>query len=223
MGGKREVGRAKVSERSVVTKTDRPTLARRKISEDDLRRLSVYLDELCLAYSQRNKTGEREAYQQALSAVLEILNCVGALYAGNEVLLGECRRWFDKLRRMLEDLDIGIVSPVIDCPTRRKGLPTDTWMARAAAVIAIEELRRLGMKLDPAAQKVIGLMPHLGASPKDLRTWRSEFGKGKVRNHCAQERYEFSMEWLRRASKIEIQRDVDLLYKLGCESDPSWV
>jgi hypothetical protein len=187
---------------------------RREVSDSDLRELFAELNAFRSAYTDRIKTGERKAYREALLAVSGIACIIHDIYGKGD--WGETAhfRWFENLRRMLEDLENGIVHPVLDCPVLRKNaLPTDTWMWRAEAVEAVERLRCLGMRLDPAAQKVIDNMPGLEASVKDLRTWCSEFRKDKVNNHWAREKYQFTMAWLRRASRAEIEHDAELWFR----------
>jgi hypothetical protein len=117
---------------------------------------------------------------------------------------------------MLEDLDDGIVSPVFDTQVpRRKALPTDVWRERGEAVVAVEMLRRLGMKKPAAAKKVIKALPELAASEKDLLSWCAEFRKNKVPNREARQSYQSSMDTLRKQTKEHIEDELQSFLKPG--------
>ena len=140
----------------------------------------LHLGECYIAHAEREKTGERRAYIRALNAMADALNNAISLY-NSKLYNGKFFMWFDELQQMLADLDSGIVSPVLDCPVRSNALPTSLWMERMAAVTAVEALHYLGMKLKPAARRVLDGMPELKASERDLLSWRAEFRKGDVK------------------------------------------
>jgi len=122
-----------------------------------------------LAYSERGKKGERAAYIEALGVLITGKRDFMHRYG----LKNDCDTWFKDLEEMLRDLDDGIVSPLLDCQARSNALPSTTWLERTAAVLAIEVLCLLDVKVSAAAQRVIDAMPGLGASEGDILSWRA--------------------------------------------------
>jgi hypothetical protein len=168
---------------------------------------------LYAAFSERGVIGERAAYTIALEQLSDALSHIAIRYGCN---MASCFAWFGELQQMLEDLNDGIVSPVLDTPVpRSKALPTDVWMERGDAVLAVERLRCLGMKKPAAAKKVIKALPGLGASEKDLLSWSAEFRKDKVPNRRARRSYQDSMEILRKRPREEIEDELQFFLEPG--------
>jgi hypothetical protein len=169
------------------------------------------LHELHTAYLGRGKTGERAAYIGALKVLHYAMSEFAATYGcAND----ECFTWFGGLWRMLEDLNDGIISPVLDCPVRSNAFPTNIWLERVAAVIAVEALCLLDMKFSAAARRVITTMP-LDASENDIRSWRAEFKKDKVKNRLARLFYQDTMAWLPTQGRAEIENFLKETFEAG--------
>jgi hypothetical protein len=84
----------------------------KEISWEAQQELVTQLDRFLSAYSRRGETGERAAYQEALWAAYGAMQAV-AMSCGRYD--PGCMEWFRYFMQMLEDLDTGLVSPVLDC------------------------------------------------------------------------------------------------------------
>jgi hypothetical protein len=144
------------------------------------------LDEFREAHLRRAETGERAAYVEAIRALTGVL-----LHLEEPLAMSDAEpayMWFFDLTRNLEDLDSGVVPPMLDCDERKKGLSTVEWMQRVWVVASIEGLRATGMSLKDAAKQVIRDR-ELKEKVKEVLAWRAEFRKGKVPNREAKEIY----------------------------------
>jgi hypothetical protein len=178
---------------------------------EQLAHLFRSLDTFYTGYLDRGKTGERAAYIEALEVLHFAMSEFARLYGcAND----ECFHWFKGLQQMLEDLNDGVISPVLDCPVQSKAYPTNIWLERLAAVIAVEALCLLGQRPSAAAQRVITTMP-LDASENDISSWRAAFKKDEVKNRVARPIYQDHMAWLLTAGRAEIEKDVKDMFEAG--------
>ena len=163
------------------------------------------------AYLKRAETGERAAYIDAIRALLGVL-----LYLEDPLNLSDedpAYMWLVDLIRDLEDLNVGVVAPVFRCPTwGNKAMSTAQWMARQWIVYDIELLHAAGMKLEPAARRVIRGHKLHGVSEKQILSWRKEFKKARVVNQEAPRLYEDGMAYLKSRSAKELERDIAKLF-----------
>jgi hypothetical protein len=181
-------------------KVDRPRLLQRS------------LDEFREAYSRRAEIGERAAYVEAIRALTGVL-----LYLEDPLNLSDedpAFMWFVDLQIHLEDLDSGIVPPMLDCDVRSKGLSTVEWKNRLWAVLDIETLHAAGMKYKDAAIYAIRGQKLLEVSEKEVLSWCAEFRKGRVKNREAVALYKDARAWLQRneGDAEELQQAVARLF-----------
>jgi hypothetical protein len=162
------------------------------------------------AYLRRAETGERAAYVEAIRALTGVL-----LHLEEPLTLSDedpALMWFFDLVRHLEDLDQGIVPPMLDCTERIKGLSTAEWMKRVWVVIATEHLHATGMKYKVAArQAILGHKLH-GVSEQEALSWCAEFRKGRVKNREASWVYQDLMASIRKSNAQELQQGIALLF-----------
>jgi hypothetical protein len=173
------------------------------VTDDGLRRSIKDFREACQG---RSKTGERAAYVAAIRAISNALWVrIDREEGDGKADQDDSFLWFEELATQLEDLDVGIVSAVLDCPARRKGLSSKVWMDRSHAVALVLRLHhQRGMKYEAAAAHVASswnagpLWTVLNdVSKGDILSWLGEFRKGNVKDRAAVENYEFWEYYIR--------------------------
>jgi hypothetical protein len=131
-------------------------------------------------YEARPAKGDRAAYIEALHIISILL-----MYPGIGVIDRHCGSWLMRLAGALEELDAGIVWPVLQpAPiSHRKPLPGYVHYRRACVAVGIKALIRAGVSRMAAAEQAIREVKSIaGTSPKTVLSWMDEFGKKRGAN-----------------------------------------
>lgn len=177
-GHRRKTGRV-LSDRGV----SRPCVPLRDEVEmnDKLNAVIELVSELGLAFGAPLKPGkEREPFIDALVAVARFARAVGSHEADWGLTV---------LAYTLQDLDVGIVGPLVRPGKRKGGSPPDssvTWLMRVRVLAALEALRKCGMTQEKATRYINSEYPKLRRLmtrgrdlPGTIKRWRRELEEAK--------------------------------------------
>jgi hypothetical protein len=128
-----------------------------------------------------------------------------------------------ELASALEDLDRGIVRPLLKpSPLRnRPPDPSNIWRARARVALALDALMRSGLKRTEAANKIARdkklralAGKRAGKFPATVIGWRNDFNAGRVDDFEATVLF---AEGLRLISEMEVAGDFEALKRFAAD------
>jgi len=136
-------------------------------------------------YEVRPAKGDRVAYIVALQIISALLLSSGTINR-------ECGSWLARLSEALEELDAGVVWPVLQ-PAQikhRKPSPSYIQYRRACIAAGVKALIRSGvLRMDAAKRAIREAKSIAGTSPETVLSWMDEFGKKRGANRTGASYY----------------------------------
>jgi hypothetical protein len=186
------------------------------------------LSELKRAYGQpaRVAADTRSQHALALLAIAGFLNRVGPdgdpTHFANQ---------FAKLAQTLQDLNEGVLAPMLYPALPKRSDQTLVWLARAHVALAVETLRRCGHSRKSAAKWAAKRHPGLerliterGVHRSDdietaIISWCESFSSHKIRNEAAARAYSVGLDklkaWAPNCSSDQMEDEADRLLQAG--------
>jgi hypothetical protein len=148
---------------------------------DNLNAVFELVSELGLAFNAPPEPGkEREPFIHALVAVARFARAVG---------LREAQWELTELAHTLQDLNVGIVGPLVRPSKRKRGSPPDSsviWIMRVRVLVAMDALQKSGMTQEEATGHINSKYPKLRRLmtrgrdlPGTIKRWRRELEEAK--------------------------------------------